>query len=62
MTNRRRISLTDRRNNAGHMAVYWSVEADVLDRAGRGEAAYLARTKADRWLRFQRKIGAKLYY
>ena len=40
----------------------WSVEADTLERAGRGVEAALARTRADDWLRFERKVGEKIWF
>ena len=38
--------------------VYWSVEAETLERLGKGEEAAVARRTADIWLAIQRKYAS----
>ena len=60
MSDRRQIVLEERFRSVMAKNVTCYLEADRLERAGRGEEAALVREESDRWLELQRRVGAAL--
>ena len=61
MPNRREFILTERLSSVIAKKVARNMEANALERAGKGEQAALAREECDRWFQVERGIGNALH-
>jgi hypothetical protein len=57
MPNRKEVVLAERLSSVIAKKVAGYMEANALERAGRGEQASLAREECDRWSQLERRIG-----
>jgi len=60
MLNRRQMILEERFRSVMAKNVACYMQADMLERAGKGAEAALVREKSDRWLQLQQRVGAAL--
>jgi len=61
MPNRTKLVLVDRLSSVIAKKVARYMEANALERAGKGEQAALAREECDRWFQLERRIGNALH-